>query len=356
MARNGRKQWRKGGRGGKGNKGKASDFPAVPPALERPPRTDLEAHVQQLDKLLFPAIDAVADALYETLEEEHSLDTLQLLMTKRQLLLAMRGTHRSIRKLLTAGDDHELELSVDALPLTRVQLERCFLCLLIQDQPDRWHKRYCKNAWKAFAEKFFRDRAALGHFEQFEDYFGPNGSGISALRAFARQMYVWEDELQTFRAELLGEELDERWKKRFIADMPTPGKAVGLLEEDAHRKLAKVLYPYYDTLSHFSHGGLVGAMEAAILRPGNTVQMSDEFDRRQFWTSSILEMTLPISYVSLLVVATLFASSLADRESVCRLLQAAWKPYHSDGSALGVGVWDTWARNALQAACRSAEV
>jgi hypothetical protein len=353
MARNGRKSWRKGGKGR--GKGTRESFPVIPPALERPPRTDLEAHVQQLDQLLFPAIDAVAAAIYDALEEEHSLETLQLLMTKRQLLLAMRGTHRSIRKLLTAGDDDELELSVDALPLTRVQLERCFLCLLIEDQPERWHKRYCKNAWKAFAEKFFRDRAALGHFEQFQDYFGSSGTGIGALRAFARQMYVWEDELQTFRAQLLGEELDQRWKKRYIADMPTPGKAVGLLEQDSHKALAKVLYPYYDTLSHFSHGGLVGAMEAAILRPGNTVQTSEDFDRRRFWSSSVLEMTLPISYVALLSVATLFAASSSDNAAVCRSLKGAWRPYHSDGSALGVAVWDTWAGEILETTAATAE-
>jgi hypothetical protein len=119
--------------------------------------------------------------------------------------------------------------------------------------------------------------------------------------------------------------------------------------------LAKVLYPYYDTLSHFSHGGLVGAMEAAILRPGNTVQTSEDFDRRRFWSSSVLEMTLPISYVALLSVATLFAASSSDNAAVCRSLKGAWRPYHSDGSALGVAVWDTWAGEILETTAATAE-
>ncbi len=348
MSRKPQKRWRSG----RNNKNRSADresFPSVPPALHRPPRTDMEAHVVHLDAAMYPAVETVLTAMRFEIEKKNSLEELHLMMTRTHLLLAMCSTHRSIRKLVTGSEEDEWELSVDALPLTRVQLERCFLCLLLADNPVRWHKRYCKNAWKAFAEKFFRDRAALGSFPQFQDYFGSSGTGIQALRAFARQMYVWEDELQTFRAELLGEEMDARWEKRYIADMPTPGRAVGLLRDPARKKLASLLYPYYDTLSHFSHGGLVGAMEAAILRPDATAA-GENFDRRAFWTSSVLEMTLPPSYVAILAAATLFSTDLPEADDVRHVLAAAWQPYHSDGSALGVAVWDSYAADALGAA------
>jgi hypothetical protein len=329
-----------------------ADIPAAPPPLHRPPRTDLEVHVRDLDEQILPALTHVTDGLFERIEQASSLDAIGLLLTKAHLLLAMRSTHRSIRILVSAQPE-ALDLSVDALPLTRVQLERSFLALLIEDNPDRWYKRYRKNAWKAFAAKFFRDRAALGHFEQFKDHFGPSGEGFTALREFAREMYVWEDELQTLRAEILGEPLeDPRWNKRYIADMPTPGKAVRLIEAEDRATLARLLYPYYHSLSHFSHGGLVGAMQAAILRPDRRVQVSEQFDRESFWNSSVLEMTLPLSYVALLLVATLFArDALAtgddQAEQTRQTLLNTWKPYHANGSALGVAVWDHWAAGVL---------
>ncbi len=327
---------------------KRPEFPSAPPALARPPQTDLAVHVRDLDKKMFPAVDAVADRLTGAIEASTSIDEINLLMTKAHLLLAMKSTHRSIRRLVSAKQD-EPDLTVDAMPLTRVQLERCFLCLLLEDHPDRWHKRYRKNAWKAFAEKFLRDRCALGHFEQFQEYFGPSGKGISALRSFAREMYVWEDELQTLRCEILGEKMDPRWKKRHIADMPNPGKTIGLLEDETRKKLACLIYPYYDSLSHFSHGGLVGAMEAAILRPDQPPPGDEPIDQEAFWSSSVLEMTLPFSYVGVLFAATLMYASLGEQEPAREALEAAWRPYHSDGSALGVAIWDLWAGGVLTA-------
>ena len=160
-------------------------------------------------------------------------------------------------------------------------------------------------------------------------------------------MDVWEDEFQTLRVQIRGDEMDPRWEMRYIADMPTPGRAVGLLEDPDRRKLAEILYPFYDTLSHFSHGGLVGVMQAEILRRGPEEQNPD-LDRHRFYQSNILEMTLPLSYVAALTSATLFALPLlAENPGLRTQLHDAWKPYHADGSPPGVLVWDLWARRVL---------
>lgn len=318
----------------------------IPPALGRCPRTDLRARIETLDEGVAAAIQAVAARLRARIDASASLDQMRLLAAKAQLLLAMRDTHASIATLVRAGPDRP-ELSVDALALTRVQLERCFLALLIEDQPGRWFKRYCKNAWKAFAEKFYHDRCSVGHHPGYAEYFGPNGTGVTMLRQFARELEVWEDEFQTLRLQATGDPSDDpRFEPRYIADMPTPARCLSLLEDPTRRDLARLLYPYYSTLSHFSHGGLFGVMQAAILRgeSGSAGGDCEEFYRRH-----VLETTLPVSYVSMLLTATLIAVGLDDNADLLKLLSCTWQPYHSDGSLMGIAVWDSWARSAVGA-------
>jgi hypothetical protein len=317
----------------------------APEPLSRVPSTDLQIRVEDLDRRTFAAVDLVSARLEQRIDHSSSLDELRLLVTKNHLLEAMKSTHRSIVQLVGTDQD----LAVDALPLTRMQLERTFLALLIEDQPGRWYKRYRKNAWKAFAEKFFRDQKLLGQLPPYQEYFDCNGPGIKILRDFAREMDVWEDEFQTLRVMVRGEQMDPRWEKRFIADMPTPGKALHLLERPIHKKLATLLYPYYDSLSHFSHGGLAGVMEAAILRQDPAAQDS-KIDRSDFFRSTVLEQTLPLSYVASIFVTSLTALNEAMDAAALEVIDTAWQPYHSDGSALGIALWDHWARDALAAA------
>ena len=327
---------------------KQEDPPLAPPPLKRAPRTDLAVHMGELDTAVFAAVEAVAQKLMDSLAGSSSLDQLRLLLTKAHMLLAMKSTHGSIRRLVSR-DDANLDMAVDAFPLTRVQLERCFLGLLLEDNPDRWNKRYQKNAWKAFAKKYFRDQCSLAHLPPFRDYFGPSGAGIAMLRSFAREMYVWEDELQTLRVQIRSEQMDPRWNKRYIADMPTPARALGLLSDPTRKALAELLYPYYDSLSHFTHGGMVGVMQAALLRERDDADESAKAGRERFWYTNIMEGTLPASYVAQLFLATLFSLGFPDDAQLRERLVAAWTPYHCDGSPLGIGVWDAWAGEALGA-------
>jgi hypothetical protein len=306
--------------------------------------------VEDLDRRMFDAVGAVVDQLTAHINESLSLDQMKLLMTKAYMLLAMKSTHQSIRHVLGLGRE-QADLSVDTLALTRVQLERCFLALLLEDNPKRWHARYRKNAWKAFAQKFFRDQRILGQFQPFDEYFGPNGKGIGMLRDFAREMNVWEDELQTLRTEVLGDEPDPRWSRRRIADMPHPARTPAELADPTRQELARLLYPYHSNLSSFSHGGLVGVMTAALLRPDFAPAGGADFDRETFWTRSVLETVLPSSYAAVLLVATLFAEPFCrdgQNAPLRKGLFDAWCPYHRDGSALGVALWDAWVGKVLQ--------
>ena len=318
-----------------------------PTPLTRAPRTDLQVRADELDALLFDAVDAVATRLAAQIDSSLSLEQMKLLMTESQLVLATKSTHQSIRTLVGLGEDHA-DCGVDALALTRVQLERCFLMLLMADDAKRWHVRFRKNAWRAFAQKFFRDQRIVGGFEPFGEYFGPSGSGIGMLRAFAREMNVWEDEFQTLRTDVLGDEVDPRWERRQIRDMPSASQTLGKLNDATWRELGRLIYPHYDNLSHYSHGGLVGVMSAAILRPGFDVTPDAEFDKTMFWQRHVAEMSLPYSYVGVLFVTTLAARAyLGDGGDLAAKLSQAWYPYHSDGSPLGVALWDTWVAGAL---------
>lgn len=327
----------------------SSSPPQVPAKLLRAPCVDLQISPADLDALVLPAVDSVVSMLQTSAAESMSVSDLQLFTTQEYLLEAMKSTHRSIGGLVGLSDQ-DLDQTVDALPLTRVQLERCFLALLLVDNPKRWHARYRKNAWKAFAEKFFRDRCVLGHLEPYSSYFASDGAGIASLRAFARQMDVSEDELQTLRSQMMGEkERDPRFREWFIADMPTPGRCINELADAGYKKLAELLYPHYDNLSHFSHGGLVGVMEGAILRADEDKMADTGFDRASFWNSAIMESSLPVSYLALMLVATLLAAGRATDDAIKGKLIAAWRPYISDGLPMGVAVWDAWAAGVLEA-------
>jgi len=321
------------------SKGRPPHRHAVAPRpLARPPRTDLEVSVAELDERIASAARAVVDRLEKHIDGAMSIDTIRMARTRADMLLAMLATHRSIRQLV-AGDAEEIERSVDGFPLVRVQLERCFLALLLADHPDRWLKRYRKNAWKTLAERYYRDQRMVGLLPGFEEYFGPSGQGIRMLREYAREMDVWEDELQTVRTQLTGARLDRRWSERFIADMPTPARALGLLEDEGRRNLGELLYPYYSNLSHFSHGGLAGVMESAVLRDRGE-------QGRDFWRGQVVQEILPLSYVSVMIVSTLFAEGMMNDDLRQNLLHG-WRPYVSDGSTAGVAVWDSWAADTL---------
>ena len=306
----------------------------------------MEASAAELDERVFAAVTAVTGRLEADIEASQSIAHVQLLATFVHLLGAMKSTHLSIRRLVSAGSDDQLDLSVDALPLTRIQLERTFLALLLAQNPKRWHKRYRKNAWKALAEKFFRDRRTVGHLPGYGEYFGPSGQGITTLRAFGHEMDVSEDEFQTLRSKVLGdEENDPRWKKWFIPDMPNPRKSLYELSDPTWRHLAELLYPSYDSLSHFSHGGLAGVLGSAILRTPD--QQGDAINREQFWFSAVLETALPMSYVATALAATLMAREMLDAPGLRQALLGAWQPYLCDGIPLGIAVWDAWAGQML---------
>ena len=324
-------------------------FVSVPPApLDRAPRTDLEIRIQDLDELTFRAVDIVADALRDSVGRIHSLEKLRLAATKAHVLEAMKSTHKSMGHLIAQHGSAD-DLSVDGLLLARLQLERCFLGVLLEDNPRRWFKRYQKNAWKALAEKFFRDQRTVGHLDGFSGHFGSSGTGVSQLRKFAREMDVNEDEIQTVRIQVLDEPPDPRYTQWFIPDMPTPGKALSQIKDPAWKDLAEVLYPYYDNLSHFSHSGMMGVLAAAILRPDTPGTEHIGVDREGFWQSNVMGIALPASYVSMLLTATMFALSLPADETFRAVIAQTWQPYHSDGSPMGIAVWDNWARDALGA-------
>ncbi|GAG50144.1 unnamed protein product, partial [marine sediment metagenome] len=119
-------------------KARRHDAQPTPTPLDRAPHVDLAASMEELDRRVFAAVEAVGGGLSQRVGRSLSMSELHLLTTEVHLLRAMRSTHRSIRDLM-ARREADLDLTVDALPLTRVQLERCFLALLLADNPARWH-------------------------------------------------------------------------------------------------------------------------------------------------------------------------------------------------------------------------
>ncbi len=92
---------------------------------------------------------------------------------------------------------------------------------------------------------------------------------------------------------------------------------------------------------------LAGVLGSAVLRVPDGVNAA--VDREQFWASAVLETALPMSYVALVLVATLVSRDMLDQPAIRHALIEAWQPYLCDGIPLGIALWDTWARDVLEA-------
>lgn len=306
----------------------------LPRRITRDPQIEMEVKRSDLDSACFIAIERVAAKLLDGCDSH-------LRMTKGHLLRSLMLTHRSMVTLVTRG---EREHMGDLLPLTRLQVERVLMCMLLTEDPDKYLPRFRKTAWKAAIAGHWRMLAEIGHLDSAKEFEKKLNTEIYD---FAKEFAVTIDEVETLRSELHGTPLDPKYSETPIKCMPNPGSVEDIVSDPGLKHVAKRLYFVFNSLSHFTHGGLLGVMIGGLL--GGRIKGVDQSKAETFFEKQVVDPTFPCSYVAMMTAATLFGLPYKNDAELAAALIKGWSPHLNDATTLGVVVWDSWAKDALGA-------
>ncbi len=170
----------------------------------------------------------------------------QMRVIEASLTSAM-ASHRAVRAALASG--HENPTSVDALALARIPLEGLYNTCLFTESSD-WINQYLRDDWKKQYIQFLLQREETKNLPRFSDF---SETGLSDLMKLGDLVGVSQEEVATINHEQLGNPPPNG--RHRIKPFPTPGRAMGILEEgsDKRRMLERLHYEYV-FLCTFVHG------------------------------------------------------------------------------------------------------
>lgn len=306
----------------------------LPTPLTRAPKTEMEVQRSQADSACFTAIERVAGKLLDGCDSH-------LRMTKGHLLRSLKLTHQSMVTLVSQGKQEHMG---DLLPLTRVQVERVLMCMVLAEDPDKYLPRFRKAAWKAAITCHWRTLAEIGHLDSAREF---KKKLDAEVYDYAKDFDVTPGEVETLRSELHGTPLDPKHTQTAIPDMPQAGSVQDIVKDPALKLVAQRLYLTFNDLCNQSHGGFLGVMIGGLL--GGRITSVDQSKANVFFERQVVDPSFPCSYVCMMTAATLFVLPYKDDPEVVAAVINGWSPHLCDATALGIVVWDSWARNALGA-------
>jgi hypothetical protein len=306
-------------------------------------QTDIDSEASydatKCDALISRCVARVTDSL--------KVDTQHFSLDERghisQIFLSMKTTHAGIRKLLEQEDQNPI--SVNAMPLVRVQLETLFALNLIVERPatfptylkDGWKKLYVRHLWFREESKGLpRITEGLRHVEP----------GLEIMRKLSG---VTDEEKLTIDVEELGIAPPVGFQPKRIRGFPTPGEVLDqITEPDRQRMLARLL-PEYAFLCSFVHVSPHSRTFPAIFdsrQPyGNLFTSGQKYEMFQ------KELAGPAMWLDLLSVVQSCCEFVtvypADIDLVATVTEA-WKVVH-DQSLIGRKVWELRAKKLLGA-------
>jgi hypothetical protein len=255
---------------------------------------------------------------------------------------SMRFTHVTIRNLLTQGP--RTPACVDALALTRLQLETLYSVCLICQAPN-FADDYVKNFWKDNYVRFLLVREEHKNLPRFDSYI--NRDGQMVLAQLQQASGVTDEERATVELEELGTSLPSGMKLAKIRRFPQPSGVIsGIADPDRKRMLMR-LYPEYRRLCAFAHGSPQSTMfKTAFWERSPLQRVIPESSRQNVFEKEVGEPA--IFYSSFAVVqsvcelATMYPSDIELKRTVIE----AWNLL-SDSHLLGRIIWEIRAKAAL---------
>ena len=164
------------------------------------------------------------------------------------IFTSMKATHRGIRALVKLGDGKPE--SVDALVLSRLQLEGLYTtCLLIESPANV--TRFTHEAWKRQYIRWLLETTETQHLPRFK---------TSEDKEYQRLMFmmkIWnvsEEEKRTIDYQEGETGFPPGFVPQPISHFPTPGGVIEEMPEGTKRTMLERLYFEYQDLCAYAHG------------------------------------------------------------------------------------------------------
>jgi len=198
-----------------------------------------------------PTLDGLVNrciaAVFEALRRPTSLFTNIQREHLGQIYKSMRPTHETIRDLLRA--ENKSPRSVDAVPISRLQLETLYAICLVLEQPS-FLDLYLKHSWKQIYVRHLLMTAECQNLATITAELDKQLVPLEELRKLAG---VSDAEKATIRTEQLGEPLPAGTRSSPIRQFPTPGAVLKHIREADCKKMLSRLYLEYQFLCSFVH-------------------------------------------------------------------------------------------------------
>ena len=294
--------------------------------------TTREFSVRSLDSQMKNAINRTAKAI-ESLSIWNSTDRHILADIFRGFLVA----HKAIRLILSKKEE-EPALSIEAMSISREQVESLFTVCLLLDDPNYWFSVYKKDNWKRKywsyllqkheCEKLPRFKKSLNEIEPMFDKL-QKSYGISS------------DEKKAIEFKFCNPNKSLPSSLHF----PTAGRAKDLIKNTSIKDCLERWYQEYQYLSGYSHGHMVKPLGLSILE-SRELNISEE--EKQKYYENELEPSLTVSYVSSASVCAESCPLLDYNIEVIEALTNLWNEL-TELSLLGKLFWNIRIRNLLGA-------
>lgn len=98
------------------------------------------------------------------------------------LLRQFLGTHKSIRLLMKSREENPSSLA-DAMSLAREQVEKVYAVALLLEEPERWTKRYLRDAWRKSYERHLIDAHERHALLRYAEHLDQHSNALHQERA-----------------------------------------------------------------------------------------------------------------------------------------------------------------------------
>ena len=258
-----------------------------------------------------------------------------------RVMEGLRSAHQSIRKLLMGGPSAS---SVDAMTVARLQLESLYsFCFLLQDENNVYY--FLKSGWKKEYIRFLLMREECINIRRFDDFV--NKDGIQALDHKWKLIHVTDAEKLTIECKQLGTKMPIGIQEKTIAEFPTPGKVINRIVNPDQRSMLERLYPEYQWLCSFAHGGEAASFFRTVLDERlPQAKITTPEKRADIFQRQIAEYSVLYSAISAVQVATEIAAIYPHDVELMAKITNAWSGL-SKFTLLSRSVWERRAQKVL---------
>ena len=333
------------------------------PVEDIPDIDNLKLDFKKVTPKMYALIDSTRLALKQRYNFRRKLDYKdELAAFLRSQLLLFKTNHQSTHILIKYALRQKYPPPiVDAVSLSREQIEKVFSIALVINNPHKWIKQSLRAAWRGDYQAYLlqqEEHVGSARFDEFLNTHYPK---------FLKQAQHPPSASRRLKPEVCVSEFAKRaltyywnnpggknppWFKRkrrlrdYIAEyfeFPTPGKAIRYISSRDRRRFLVRWHKEYSYLSEYTHPGLKKTIipfmnESKNLRVAEKVDINmDYLIGRAFFTS----------FIATTSACTLIIPELKDDYGAKRQLKEFWG-IMNDSSLLSRSLWKIFAENQLK--------